>query len=38
MITCHKNLNAYHRVEGIPAQFGVQGALQQQRVQLKWNP
>jgi len=38
MITCHKNLNAFHRVEGIPTQFGVQGALQRNRVPIKWNP
>ncbi|KAF8467664.1 S-adenosyl-L-methionine-dependent methyltransferase [Kalaharituber pfeilii] len=38
MITCHKNLNAFHRVEGIPSQFGLHGALQQNRVEKKWNP
>lgn len=29
-IILHKNLNAFHRVEGIPTQFGLTGALNAQ--------
>lgn len=38
MITCHKNLNAFHRVEGIPTQYGLSGAHNVDRVSIKWNP
>ncbi|TGZ76766.1 S-adenosyl-L-methionine-dependent methyltransferase [Ascodesmis nigricans] len=26
-IVLHKNLNAFHRIEGVPTQFGIEGAL-----------
>ncbi|KAI5810165.1 S-adenosyl-L-methionine-dependent methyltransferase [Peziza echinospora] len=38
MIVCHKNLNAFHRVEGIPTQFALSGSLAVNRVETKWNP
>lgn len=27
MITMHKNLNSFHRIEGVPTQHGLQAAL-----------
>lgn len=34
-ITLVKNINSTHRIDGIPTQFGLSGALNQTRVELK---